>query len=185
MKIKTKDMILISMFTGLTCIGAYISIPIPFVPITLQSFFCILSGILLGSKRGMLSQVVYVFIGLAGAGVFAGGMGGPQTILHGSFGYLIGFIFAAYAAGKIRECSKIFDLKISLAASITGTLVIYLFGLPYLYLLTNFYTHIKMGIYMLLVYGFFQTIPGDILKCAIIAAIAVPIYNSIRIAHTI
>ncbi|WDC85841.1 biotin transporter BioY [Caloramator sp. mosi_1] len=53
-----------------------------------------------------MSQVVYLLMGLLGIPVFAGGTAGVQVILKPSFGYLIGFIFGAYATGKVLEISK-------------------------------------------------------------------------------
>ena len=72
MKLSIREMILISLFTALTAIGAFISIPIGDVPITLQSMFSLLAGLLLGPKLGALSQLVYVLLGLSGIRIFAG-----------------------------------------------------------------------------------------------------------------
>ena len=72
MKISAKELSLISMFTALTAIGAFISFPVGPVPITLQSLFVILSGLVLGSKLGALSQLVYILLGLVGIPIFAG-----------------------------------------------------------------------------------------------------------------
>ncbi len=80
MKISTKEMVLASLFTALTAIGAFLSIPVGSVPITLQSLFVILSGLLLGPKLGALSQLVYVLLGLLGVRIFAGFSGGPQSV---------------------------------------------------------------------------------------------------------
>jgi len=98
----TRDLILVALFAALTAVGAFIKIPIPYVPFTLQYFFCALAGIILGSKLGALSQIIYVAVGLVGAPVFTDG-GGITYIFKPTFGYLIGFIVAAYVIGKIRE----------------------------------------------------------------------------------
>jgi len=84
MKLSIREITQIGMFSALTAIGAFISVPIGPVPITLQSFFVILSGILLGSKNAMLSQVVYLILGLIGLPIFAGFTGGLQTIFKPS-----------------------------------------------------------------------------------------------------
>src|SRR5690606_41849153 len=101
MKISTKEMVLTSLFTALTAVGAFLSIPVGSVPITLQSLFVVLSGLLLGPKLGALSQLIYVLLGLSGVRIFAGFSGGPQTVFTPSFGFLIGFIFAAFIVGRI------------------------------------------------------------------------------------
>lgn len=105
MKIKTRDMILISMFAALTAIGAFIKIPTPIVPFTLQYLFCAYSGVLLGAKHGLYSQLLYVGIGLMGIPIFANG-GGPTYIFQPTFGYLLGFILCAYVIGKSTEKLK-------------------------------------------------------------------------------
>ncbi len=107
---KSKNITLVALFTALTAIGAFISIPLGPVPITLQSFFVILSGILLGPKLGALSQVLYIFLGLIGIPIFSGFSGGLQHILKPSFGFIIGFVFAAYIAGKYHILLAIYHL---------------------------------------------------------------------------
>ena len=57
---------------------------------------------LLGAKRGGLSTLVYVLIGLVGLPIFTEG-GGPQYILKPTFGYLLAFIITAYLVGYFRE----------------------------------------------------------------------------------
>jgi len=106
----TKKMILASFFTVLTAIGAFIRIPLPFVPIVLQGLFVILSGMVLGSKWGAISQLAYVTVGIAGLPVFTGG-GGIGYVLHPTFGYLIGFIFASYTVLTKSVFPLFFDTK--------------------------------------------------------------------------
>ena len=66
MKLSTRDITQMGMFTALTAIGAFVSIPVGPVSITLQSFFVLLSGIILGSKKAMYSQIAYLLLGLTG-----------------------------------------------------------------------------------------------------------------------
>lgn len=152
---KTKDMILIAMFAGLTAIGAYISIPTQPVPFTLQNLFCIYSGVLLGSKRGALSQIVYVLLGLAGLPIFAGGNGGISVIASPTFGFLLGFIVCSYVAGKITEKFETINIFKLLFATVSAMSVLYVIGAPYLYLIfnkvlntpTTFNTAMKLAVY--------------------------------------
>ncbi|NMA95849.1 MAG: biotin transporter BioY [Clostridiales bacterium] len=95
-------MILVSIFAALTAVGAFIRIPLPPVPFTLQIFFVILSGILLGARGGLFSQLVYIALGLIGIPIFTEG-GGPQYIFHPTFGYLLGFAATAFIVGKVTE----------------------------------------------------------------------------------
>src|SRR5690554_3306355 len=100
--LKTRNMTLVSIFTALTAIRAFIRIPLPFVAITLQTIFVYMAGILLGKKLAALSQLLYVAIGLIGIPIFTEGAG-PGYILQPSFGYLLAFIVAAYIIGLIME----------------------------------------------------------------------------------
>ena len=90
-------------FIALTVAGAYIRIPLPFtpVPITLQTFFVLLAGAVLGRKLGSLSQFSYLLIGIFGLPVFTGGLYGLARLFGPTGGYLIGFVLAAYVIGKL------------------------------------------------------------------------------------
>lgn len=183
MNLSTKEMILTSLFTALTAIGAFLSIPIGDVPITLQSMFVILSGLLLGPKLGALSQIVYVLLGLSGVRIFAGFSGGPQTIFKPSFGFLIGFIFAGYIVGRIAHNKKSINFRQILLATIIGTFVIYLFGVPYMYLILNNILDTPISFSMALKTGFIIFLPGDILKTILSSLVALKIYSRINAAH--
>ncbi|MBU5455345.1 biotin transporter BioY [Caproiciproducens sp. MSJ-32] len=166
-------------FAALTAIGAFIRIPIPFVSFTLQFFFCSISGILLGAKKGALSQIIYVVIGLIGLPVFTKG-GGPQYILEPTFGYLVGLIFSSYIIGKIAEKNKK-DLKNVFLANIAGIIVIYLIGVPYFYFINNFYLGTVMPMNLAIYYGCLITLPGDIIKALITTVVGVNILARINI----
>lgn len=179
---KTRDIILVALFAALTSIGAYINIPIPYVPITLQLFFCIFAGIILGAKLGMLSQIVYLIIGLCGIPVFAGGAGGPSYIFTPSFGYILGFIAAAYVIGKLVEDLKyeeISFIRLFLIETI-GVFVIYVFGVIYLYIIMNFYMGKATTAFMAIKYGFIPFIIGDLIKCAAAAVAGRKIIKILR-----
>ena len=75
---RTKEIVLFGLFTALTAIGAFIRIPVPVCPFTLQLLFTTLAGLILGSRRGALSVGLYVLLGLSGVPVFTEG-GGPAT----------------------------------------------------------------------------------------------------------
>jgi len=77
-----RGMVYASMFGALTAIGAYIIIPLPPVPITLQTLFLNPAGALPGGYLGALSQVVYILLGVIGLPVFAGGKAGLGGCLH-------------------------------------------------------------------------------------------------------
>lgn len=172
MNLKARDIILISMFAALTAVGAFIRIPLPLVPFTLQYFFCALGAILLGAKRGALSQVLYVLIGLIGIPVFTQG-GGPQYILKPTFGYLLGFIVGAYIIGKISEEFKEFNVKNIFMACTLGLGVIYIFGLIYMYIIMNFYLVHAYSAWKIVAVGFLPFIAGDLVLTLLISLVGV------------
>jgi biotin transport system substrate-specific component len=93
--------LLIFAFAILTAIGAQISIPAIPVPFTLQTFFVLLSGALLGARRGAIAQMLYIVTGAAGAPVFAGFKGSFLHLLGPTGGYLFAFPAAAFLAGYL------------------------------------------------------------------------------------
>ena len=161
-----RDITQIGIFTALTAVGAFISIPIGPVPITLQSFFVLLSGIILGSKKAVFSQITYLLLGLIGFPIFSGFSGGLQHIFKPSFGFIIGYIAAAYVVGKLTEEKTV--TQYHWAAVLIGILIIYTFGLPYMYYILNIMLNNNFSIVEILQLGMFAFIPGDALKAVII-----------------
>lgn len=169
MKLSVKDISQISIFAALTAIGAFIRIPVPYVPITLQVFFVSLSGVLLGSKKGALSQLIYVLIGLIGFPVFTQG-GGIAYILKPTFGYLIGFIFGAYITGRITERLKNRNVRTLFMSILAGLAVIYVIGVTYLYFINNYYIGKDFSVWFSIYYGFILCIGGDLI-CSYFASV--------------
>ena len=171
MKTTTKELVLISFFAALTAIGAFIRIPLPYVPFTLQYLFCAMGAIILGKKNGMIAQLVYVGIGLIGIPVFTKG-GGPQYIFEPTFGYLIGFIVGAYIIGLIMyKIKKINFVSVFISVTI-GLIVIYAFGVIYLMFIENLYLGATMTIGQSILVGAVPFLPGDIFLSVIISIIA-------------
>ncbi len=171
MIVNTKQVILVGLFAALTAVGAFIQIPLGTVPITLQFLFTALSGVMLGGRLGALSQIIYIVIGLFGMPVFAGGTGGFEAIFKPSFGYLVGFIIGAYVIGKIAERGKRVGFVRLFIASIAGIAVIYAIGVPYLYLIVRTVMGKDITLITALKIGFFVFIPGDLIKCIIVAVL--------------
>jgi len=104
----TRDLVLIAMFAGLTAVLAYVYLPIPMspVPITGQTMGVMISGAILGAKKGFMSQVVYLLLGVIGLPVFAGGMGGISVLLGPTGGYLLSCPIAAFIVGYFVKKSE-------------------------------------------------------------------------------
>ena len=161
-KIKIRDMVLCALFAALIAVGAFIKVPVPFVPFTLQTFFVSLAGLLLGARYGALSALVYMLLGLCGLPVFTEG-GGIAYLLKPTFGYIIGFVVGAYVTGRIAHggSSETPRVRRLAAAVFSGLGVIYLIGVVYFYLIRTFYLGTPIGVWPLLLYCFIVFIPGD------------------------
>ncbi|MBR3275236.1 MAG: biotin transporter BioY [Eubacterium sp.] len=88
---KTKDLIRIAVMSMIIGVCAWIAIPMP-VPFTLQIFGVFAALKLLGAKKGTLSIVVYILLGLVGIPVFSSFQAGPAVLLGPTGGYIIGFV---------------------------------------------------------------------------------------------
>lgn len=171
------SMVLIAVFTALTCVGGFIRIPLLPVPFTLQTLFVYFSGLLLGARRGALSQVLFLLIGLAGIPVFAQG-GGPAYVLQPSFGYLAAFPLSAYICGKISHDLENHNFLRLLIACSSGSLVILGLGSLYLYLNLNYIVEASTSFRKTIVTGFLVFLPAEAVKCLIIVWITGKIKKS-------
>ena len=166
-----RSMVLCALFTALIAAGAFIKIPFPYVPITLQFLFTNLAGLLLGRKKGLIAVCLYIFIGLAGIPVFASG-GGINYIFQPTFGYIIGFAGGAWLGGLISERSSGKTMTYVLAG-FANMAVTYGIGLIYFYFMANYHLgNHPIGVKTLLISGFLLCIPGDILYCFVCGILA-------------
>jgi biotin transport system substrate-specific component len=172
----TVSLAYIALFAALTAIGAFIKIPLPYVPFTLQVLFVFFAGSLLGSKRGMQSQLVYVGIGLAGLPVFTQG-GGIGYFLQPTFGYLIGYIAGAFVVGWIIERIDNPKTYQFILANLAGLLVVYLIGVPYLYMALNVWMGIPSSWAHVWMIGFVYSILGDIVISVIAGVLVTRLYK--------
>ncbi|MCM3409699.1 biotin transporter BioY [Metabacillus litoralis] len=178
-KSSTVSLVTVSLFASLSAIGAFIKIPLPYVPFTLQVLFVFLAGSLLGSKKGFQSQLIYVAIGLAGLPVFTQG-GGIGYVLQPTFGYLIGFMAGAYVVGAIVERvsnPKIFHFII---ANFAGLAVVYFFGVIYLYIALNTWMGFESSFAHAVMIGFVYSIAGDLVIAIIAGFLAVRLYKAFQ-----
>lgn len=166
MAIKTKNLITAALFTGLTAISAFIKIPLPIVPITLQGMIILLAGLTLEPGTALLSQIAYIAIGLSGVPVFTEG-GGVQYILSPTFGYLIANIPAVLATASIRK--KRNDLY--LIPALTGLIIIYVIGSIVLFINLNLVAKIETSIKYAFQIGTMPFIIPDLIKA--LAAISI------------
>lgn len=149
----------VSVFVVLTILGAFVRIPLPFtpVPVTLQTFFVLLSGLFLGSRLAGIAQFSYVLLGIAGLPVFTGASGGIPHLLGPTGGYLFGFVVASMYVGRFarRVEDNFFSLIVLLMA---GDFILLCCGVLWLKCITGF-SFAKL-FYM----GFMPFVAGDVLK---------------------
>lgn len=131
---RTTDIALISSFAALVAVCAIlpaIQIPGP-VPITLQTFGVLLTGAVLGARRGFLAMLLYVSAGAAGLPIFSGGASGLAVLAGPTAGYLISYPLAAGLCGLIVErlpVRRLISAVAIFAAAMAGTVVIHAFGI--------------------------------------------------------
>jgi biotin transport system substrate-specific component len=174
-KINIHQMILVSLFAALTAAGAFVSIPIGLVPISLQNLFTFLSGMVLGSRLGTFSQLIYILLGVVGLPVFSGFRGGLGVLLGPTGGFLTGFVISACIIGKLIE--KIDDARIwsYFVIGLLGIIIIYACGVTQLLIVT------EIGFKEAVIVGVVPFLPGDLLKLIIASFLAVRIKSVVSL----
>lgn len=153
-----RGMVYAAMFGAATAAGAYLVIPLPPVPVTLQTLFMALAGALLGPRLGAMSQMVYVLLGIMGLPVFAGGKAGLGVLLGPTGGYLVGFVAGAWLIGRMvhsEEPAGAVRIALGIAA---GYALVYAFGVTGLWLIA------RLSLIKALSLGVLPFLIGDALK---------------------
>ena len=153
---------------------AYLSISLPFspVPITGQTFGVLLVAMALGRVRGTAVVLAYLLEGLAGLPVFAEGRAGPAVLFGPTGGYLLGFLVAAALVGWLADRGWDKNIKLSMAAMVMGTIVIFVSGLSWL---VQF-----VPTTALLTTGLTPFLPGAALKIALASIILPSLWRYLR-----
>jgi len=164
----------VSLFVMLTALGAFVRIPLPFtpVPITLQTFFVLLSGAFLGSL-GALSQIIYVLLGVSGLTVFTGAGSGLPYLLGPTGGYLVGFILASFCVGRLIKHGKqnLFSAFIILCVA---DFILLSCGVIWLKLIFGY------SFRKLLFMGFMPFVAGDLFKALFAASLYIRLESRIK-----
>ena len=176
LRIIAREAGLIVSLTGLTILAARVAIPLPFTPVpaTLQVAAVIFAGSAFGPVRGMLSQLLYLVIGIAGFGVFANpSVVGPAVFATPTFGYLLAFPLAAYLAGRWT------GPKGRWLSAAAGLFAIYALGVAWLLVWASLVgkdVSLAWGILA----GLLPFLLFDLLKTALAAWSAIPIRRRLR-----
>lgn len=168
----TKDITRIALFVALMIVFTlYVSIPFFPVPLTFQTVICVCAGLFLGKRKGAISMAIYLFMGLVcHLPVFSGGTGGFSSVFKPSFGYIIGFVLAAYAAGAVRGDRNASTKRYILAAAV-GFACCYAVGIPYFAIIWKFYLG-KADILPAIISYNVLYMPKDIALCVLAALVA-------------
>ncbi len=155
-------MISVWLFSLMTALGAFVSIPLPFtpVPFTLQTLWVLLSGACLGKGGGVASQILYILMGSVGLPIWSGGAMGLSRLWGPTGGYLLAFPLAAWVVGAIMETESRPAGRRALAAMGLGSLIIYTLGL--LQLSIWLHCSLRQGLML----GVLPFLPGDLIKVA-------------------
>lgn len=165
---KAKEITLCGLFAALIAIGAFLKIDIPLpmytMHFTLQWLFVIMAAFLLGTANGTLSVCVYLMMGLVGLPIFAAG-GGISYIFRPGFGFLLGFVLAAFVIGTLSENVHSHNLPCMFVISAIGMVAYYSVGAVYFYLIKNLYAGDAMAFSVIVVQYCLITVIPDLILC--------------------
>jgi biotin transport system substrate-specific component len=173
---ETRMLVLTAFFAALTGVGAFLALPVEPVPFTLQTFFVLMAGVVLGPRYGAASQGVYALLGLV-APVYAGGASGPGILFGPRGGYIFGFIAAALVVGFLSRGSTgslLGHIRVT-AAMLAGVLVIYGGGMVTLSLVLG------MDWRQAFLAGVLPFLPLDVLKALLAAPLALRVKKHLDI----
>lgn len=159
---KTENIVTYSLFAALICIFSCVSIPVGAVPITLSLMAVLMSALILGSKGGAISSLIYIVLGSFGLPVFSGFGGGFQILFGPTGGYIWSYVLVAYIAGFSKNISAK-SLKFLIVFS--AVTVCYFFGT------LQFSFVQKMSFLSSLALCVYPFVIGDVIK--VVAAVCV------------
>jgi biotin transport system substrate-specific component len=161
------NVLLVLAGAGFVALAAQVSISLPFtpVPITGQTFAVVLVGASLGALLGLASLGLYLFVGALGAPVYSEHTHGWDVLTGPTGGYIVGFVLAAVLTGFLAQQRWDRRFSSSVAAMLSGNVVIYLVGLPWLA------AKIDAGLEDTLEAGLYPFVVGDLLKLYLAGAL--------------
>ena len=163
---KVKDMTLTAVMAALICIAGPLTIVAGPVPLSLATFAVMLTGAVLGKKRGTAAVGLYLLIGIIGIPVFSGFSGGFQKLAGVTGGYLVGYLPCAFFAGLGAERAEREGRKWILPAMmVLGTAVLYTVGTAWFMIQTGDGLGAALGLCVL------PFLPGDAVKIAAVTLI--------------
>ncbi|MDY5820244.1 MAG: biotin transporter BioY [Candidatus Borkfalkiaceae bacterium] len=179
---KVRDMVRIALFVAIIAVCSWLTVQIPAVPFTMQTFAVFLACFMLGWWKALISVSIYVLLGLVGAPVFSGFRGGVSALVGPTGGYILGFIAQCLVYGLITICFGKYrdNVFVKIGASVVGLAVLYTFGtLWYAFIYTNGTTEQIYGILLKCVVPF---IIPDLAKMALAYAVSFSVNRILKTA---
>ncbi|MEN6343574.1 MAG: biotin transporter BioY [Methanospirillum sp.] len=137
--------------------GAWVSIPFVPVPLTLQTLFVLLSGVML-RRWGFLPPLCYLLLGVLGLPVFHNGLAGVGVLIGPTGGFMVGFVAAGLISGLAYERR---ERPVRMVGLVMAGLAVYIFGATWLSVSTG------MPFVAAVAVGALPFLPGDLLKTAV------------------
>ena len=165
---KTRKLAMTAVMAALMCLAGMVVhwVSPALVPFSILPVFVLISGIILGAEYAAMAMVVYLVLGLFGLPVFSSApFGGFGYVLKPTFGFLLGYVAAAYVVGKVYHIGSLWRAIVGVLA---GLVILYLFGLSYLYIILHWVLHRPTSIAGVLMIGFVPLLfMGDLIKAGI------------------
>lgn len=161
----------IAFFAALIAIGAWISVPLGYASVTLQTLFVMLAGVVLGERQGTLAVLLYILIGFLGLPVFAGGVGGIGIIAKPSFGFIMGFLTMPIIIGRISPLGERSVGRLAFSF-LMATVILYVFGLSYMSYILNQINGMGLSVVEIFRMGALIYLPGDFIKIFVAISVA-------------
>lgn len=173
-KLTIQSMTQTAVCTSVLCVSAYITIPLPFIPVafTLQVLAVVLVALLLKPAYALIAQTLYTLLGIIGLPVFSGGKGGLGVLFSPTGGFIIGFIVASFLISLLKG-KKESLVRYILVSVVIGVPAIYIFGIVFY----MFYSSSYLMKVITEMTSFFAAI--DVVKCVIASLLAITLRKAL------
>lgn len=182
---KIREILLASTFVAMMIICAYVIIPIGPVPITLQPLVVMLAGILLGSRLGAISMVIWMLLGFLGLPVFHQGQSGLVMLVGPTGGFIVSFIFTAWVVGYLTERDLEANYFKNFVYLSVGMIVCYVIGLIGFKLSFQFFLQKPMTWSNAMLLAVAPFLPFDIIKAGLAAFLGMRVRKALLLSGLI
>lgn len=173
-----RKMIVAALFAALMAISSQFYIPLPgSVPHTLQVFFAVLAGIILGKKWSAVSITIWLLLGCFGLPVFTQGKSGFAALIGPTGGFLVAFILQATLCGYIPQCK---NQLVSIFVGLASLIAVYAVGLIGFVLSFTYFLNKSMSFSVAFGVAVLPFIPFDAVKVVAGTILGRKIYSALK-----